>query len=105
MKYKDIDWSKWMDTPSEESYEAWLAVRKAKRSATTQYALNLAAKHANKLIMRGYTATDVLDIAIERSWAGLEWVVKEEAKQGFQRVPLPDNVTPLKTTRDMSIFQ
>ena len=105
MKYEAINWVKWMDTPDQEAYEAWLAVRKAKRSATTQYAIDLAGKHANKLIQMGYTATQVLDLAIERSWVGLQWVVDEQAKQGFPGGALPASVTPIRSTREVSTHE
>lgn len=103
MKYKDIDWSVWDDTPEEDAYIAWLAVRKLKRSATTQRAIKLAGKHVNKLIAAGYSATEVLDIAIEKSWAGLEWVFELEQKKGFKRVQYTGNIEPIRSTRDIPL--
>ena len=105
MKYSTVDWSRWDDRPEEEVYTAWLAVRKMKKSATTQYALNLAAKHINALYQRNYSANEVLDIAIENSWAGLKWVYKQEAKNGFKVVPIVgENVVRIdRSTRDISL--
>ena len=107
MKYSQVDWSKWDDRPEEEVYTAWLAVRKVKKSATTQYALNLAAKHINELYQEGYTANQVLDIAIEKSWAGLEWVAKRERENGYKRkvVTYTPNVVSIgsRQTRDISL--
>lgn len=105
MKYKDVDWSKWNEKPDEDAYNAWLAVRKGKRAATTQYALNLAGKHVNQLITMGYSATEVLDIAIEKSWAGLEWVVKSEQEKGFKRNQHVGNVKSIRTTRELTLAE
>lgn len=107
MKYEKIDWSKWPESPEQDAYEAWLAVRKAKRCATTQRAINLAAKHVNHLVAMGYTVTEVLDLAIEKSWAGLEWVAEYESKKGYKKPVFSGNVTTLRaetrSTRDISL--
>lgn len=103
MKYKDVDWSIWNQKPDQEAYEAWVVVRDKKKSATTQYALKLAGKHINHLIDMGYSATEVLDIAIEKSWAGLEWVVKDEAKKGFKQNQYVGNVKQIRTTREIPL--
>jgi hypothetical protein len=74
MKYKDVDWSSWIDIPSQEIYEDWLVVRKAKM---TQTAITRTAPHINKLYQAGIDANEAMGIAIEKEWRGIkyQWVM------------------------------
>lgn len=67
-----------MDIP-EALAKDWLTVRKEKKSATTQTALNTIKAHAEK---NGYTFLQAVEIATSKSWAGfnVSWL---EDKQSY----------------------
>lgn len=110
MKYKDANFTKWMDAPSQEVFDAWVAMRKTNKAPTSQIALNRASKFLNLLFERGYSADLSLSIACDLGWKGLEWVYNAEQKKGFPegRISvdgLPSNVTSLQPqkTIDLSV--
>lgn len=110
MKYSKVDWSKYIHgAPSEEVFNDWVAMRKAKRAATTQTAINGTAKHVNALNAFGYTSDDCFSIACENGWQGMKWVHDNERKTGFQngslQVALCDNVQPIRSTRDIPLHE
>lgn len=106
MKYSQVDWSRWDSIPDEEDWNDWVLVRKAKRAATTQTAVNRASKWVNLLWQMGYSATLTLEIACEKGYQGLEWVYENERKRGFPESPnhkLNNVKTMDRSTRDISL--
>ncbi len=89
MKYNQVDWSKWDDRPSEDTYNDWCIVRKAKM---TQTAINRTAPHINKLYQAGISADEAMCIAVENEWRGIkyQWVLKamQRDMQAFSDLPL-----------------
>jgi uncharacterized protein YdaU (DUF1376 family) len=57
-------------------WEAYLVVRKTKRVANTESAIELCIERIERLQREGFTAEQVLKMAIEKGWAGLEYVEK-----------------------------
>lgn len=108
MEYNKVDWSKYLyGAPSEEVYNDWVAMRKEKKTPTSQTAINRSAKWVNALYAFGYTSDDCLAAACEYGWKGMDWIYNEERKNGFQngsmQVALSDNVQPIRDTRQISI--
>jgi hypothetical protein len=108
MKYKDADFSKWDQWPSEDVFADWVAMRKEKRAKTTQTALNRSAKWVNLLFQRGYSSDITLSIACDNGWQGVEWVYNSEQRKGFpEGLPVATgNVTVInRGTRDLSMIE
>ena len=100
MKYSQVNWSKWDDQPDECTFSDWVQVRKMKRLATTQTALNRAAKHINKLYQMGISADDAIAICCERGWGGIEadWVLNYMRSQQ-QPALHTQNIRHINTSR------
>lgn len=99
MKYKDVDWSRFDDRPSEEMFNEWAKARKEKhRSAPNQAAINLMAGHINKLYQSGYSVDKCFLIAASEGWRSIKfaWVVGWYAKD-------MDGYQDQGETRDMSL--
>lgn len=109
MKYAKVDWARFQTIPSQEVFDDWVAMRKEKKTTTSQTALNRAAKYVNLLYGYGYTADDSLSAACEYGWKGMDWVFKEEQKKGFpdgsMRTRLSENVRPIRSTRDIALTE
>ena len=110
MKYSQVDWSKWDDRPEEGDYNDWLDIRKDRKHTTSQRAMNLAAKWANKLYQKGYSSSLIFDRACENSLANLEWVYVREAKMSFSNADMrqvviaePNVVNIDRSTRDITL--
>lgn len=105
MKYKEVDWSRFDDRPSEEAYSLWAKARKEKhKSSPNQAAINLMAVHINKLYQSGTDAEEAFSIAASEGWRSIkfQWVMNwiQSDMQG-----LSDNVVPIKSTRDTPLIE
>ena len=106
MKYSQVDWSKWDDRPEECTYNDWVAVRKMKRAAMTQTAINRLAPKINTLYQMGISADESIGIACERSWIGVEvdWVLSHRKRETAQVVMAEPNVVNIdRSTRDITL--
>jgi len=104
MKYSQVDWSLWDDRPEESTYNDWLAVRKLKRLAMTQTAINRSSKHINQLYQMGISADDAIGICCEKCWGGIDakWVIGYMKSQQVAAV-YESNVQPIRQTRDVPL--
>jgi len=100
MKYKNVDWSRWVDVPEEATYNDWVSVRKAGMTQTT---INRTAPHINKLFAAGISADDAMGVAIEKEWRGIkyQWIMNAIS----QDMDGLSDIKPLQKTSDLTIEQ
>ena len=92
LKKRDVsadafDFSSWPSMPSNQLMADWIKVRKAKRAAITQTAINSIGKELHKAAALGYTVDDALSAAVSSGWQGFkaDWLSNSSrVKQGFE---------------------
>ena len=87
-----LDFSCWPAMPSEQTLADWVAVRKQKKAALNQTAINRLAKHLHDAAAAGYSVDDCIASCATRGWVAFElsWLVNagvgrslgEQAAQG-----------------------
>lgn len=79
-KHKDADFSMWPAPISEELFEDWLTIRKAKKKPLTQRAINNLKGHLMDLYFRHRVTPEMaFHICVDKGWQSLKyaWIVKE----------------------------
>ncbi|MCG9697446.1 helix-turn-helix domain-containing protein [Shewanella sp. Isolate11] len=67
-----LDFSCWPALPSEQTLKDWLAVRKQKKAALNQTAINRLAKHLHEAVEAGFTVEDCIATCATRGWVAFE---------------------------------
>lgn len=82
-----------------ETAEAWLVVRKAKRSVNSELAFRETMKEVRK---SGRSAEECIRFSAARSWAGFmaQWLEREENGTGIARARKVDNITFMLEQRE-----
>lgn len=72
ISYKNVDWSKWPEAPSEQVFNDWVAARRSKgHPVLTQTALNRYAKHIHRLHNESITVENAMACAAENGWRAI----------------------------------
>lgn len=85
----DLDFSLWPEMPSKQLFEDWIAVRKVKRAAMTQTAIDQMGHELQKAAAMGWSVEDALSHAVASGWQGLnaKWLAgvksSDHKKSGF----------------------
>ncbi|WP_394230172.1 helix-turn-helix domain-containing protein [Shewanella colwelliana] len=67
-----LDFSCWPAMPSEQTLADWIAVRKQKKAALNQTAINRLAKHLHEAVEAGFTVEDCIAMCATRGWVAFE---------------------------------
>lgn len=78
----ELDYSVWPQQPSEQIFNDWIKMRRAKRASLSQTVLDSFGEEFKKAIAQGFTVDDCLKIAITSSWTGFkfDWVLNQQAR-------------------------
>lgn len=84
--------------------EAWLQVRKAKRSVNSELAFRETMKEVQK---SGRSAEECIRFSAARSWAGFmaQWLEREENGTGTARARKVDNITFMLEQRERRLAE
>lgn len=68
----DLDFSSWPHLPSPQIFNDWVQVRKAKKAAITQTAIERIGKQLHKAVSAGWSVDDALSQAVASGWTGFD---------------------------------
>lgn len=71
-KNGDLDFSSWPHLPSPQIFNDWVQVRKAKKAAITQTAIERIGKQLHKAASAGWSVDDALSQAVSSGWTGFD---------------------------------
>lgn len=71
-KNSDLDFSSWPCLPSQQIFNDWIQVRKAKKAAVTQTAINRIGKQLHKAVAAGWSVDDAMSQAVSSGWSGFD---------------------------------
>lgn len=71
-KNDDLDFSSWPNLPSPQIFDDWVQVRKAKKAAITQTAIDRIGKQLHKAVAAGWSVDDALSQAVASGWTGFD---------------------------------
>lgn len=71
-KNNNLDFSSWPCLPSQQIFNDWVQVRKAKKAAITQTAIDRIGKQLHKAVSAGWSVDDALSQAVASGWTGFD---------------------------------
>lgn len=71
-KNNNFDFSSWPCLPSQQIFNDWVQVRKAKKAAITQTAINRIGKQLHKAVSAGWSVDDAFSQAVASGWTGFD---------------------------------
>lgn len=91
VKSDTLDFSSWPSLASEQVFNDWVMLRKAKHSPITQTVINQFGKELQKACDHGYTVDRALSEVVEAGWTGFkcDWLINrnsvntKQSKKGF----------------------
>ena len=72
IKKQDLDFSSWPCLPSQQIFNDWVQVRKAKKAAITQTAIERIGIQLHKAVSAGWSVDDALSQAVSSGWTGFD---------------------------------
>jgi uncharacterized protein YdaU (DUF1376 family) len=97
---KDIDFSGWPTIPTNPTMLAWLVVRKQKRLAVTQPAMDMLIPELNKAQLAGFSAESCIWYAAAKSWGGFRFAwMRRDMIAGNNPPNMPQNLLEKLTDR------
>jgi len=79
---EQFDFSSWPEMPSNQLMTDWINIRKSKKAAITQTAINRIGKQLHIAKLSGWSVEESLSVAVSSAWTGFEasWLKRDQQK-------------------------